>query len=264
MKIKDYLKKVNIDEYISFEAKYELNKIDKKAKHHNHFIDNVVIRVVVNNINRATLEFTNNDILYVIDSDISYLLSIVCSNKSQYLEETIDVIFIEDKASNIRLHNLFNYTVHYAKCIAGIKTQHKLFEESYKDSDTCRYVYKGRKSIINSFFRFDTRKPYRIELHDLILPILPNSKLESKYIYLNCPICSEEFEITKETIDKIIVVDKTNKITFNCLHKKSPEFKSKFNISLIDYQEYIPPTTKERTVQMWFIDNFIRLINEDK
>ncbi len=265
MKIKDYLRKVNLDKLVSYETKYELAKIDEKTKHHDHFINNVVIRVVVNNINKVVLDFNQNDILYILDSDISYLLSVVSSGKSKYREKTIDIIFIEDNNFDFKLHHLYNYIIPYSKCIAGKKTQHKHFEKVYEDTKICDYVKNGRKFIVNSYFRSDVRKPYRISLHNLILPILPNSELEGKYIYLNCPVCTNEFEVTNETIDNIIEIDKKNKnISFNCLHQGKEQFVGKFNISIVKYSSYISLDKKKYEVQMWFIDNFKRLLYENK
>ncbi|RLA76293.1 MAG: hypothetical protein DRG78_19295 [Epsilonproteobacteria bacterium] len=264
IKIKDLIEKVGTRKPTNDNISYYLNRIVAKSYHLHYLIKNIMITISVNNINKANMYFTNNDILFIENKNHYELLALIFNKQPSCGEETIDILFIENKGFDNKVNELFSYIIDYPQYYYGIKTNDKYFQEIFATSKLCTYFEGTKKCIIKTLLEED-RTPHRIGDFKEIKRIKKQSSIKDKYINLLCPVCTEKYEITKETIDKIIVVDKkANKITFDCIHKKFPEFKSKFSISLKDYEDYISLSTKEYTIQMWFIDNFKRLTNEDK
>lgn len=259
MKIKTLLSIVDNKVIVSDEICKELNKIVLKTKHLEYFINDVTIIIIINNINKANIHFNANDILDIKNPEYLYIVYLICMLNPMYMDKEVDVLFIENKNYDKPIQKLYDYIIDYPRYIIAKDNTHENFEKLFKNKSD--YVKNARKSIINSIFGKDRRVSYRNFNNVITKPNL-NHQLKDKYINLACPICYKKYEVTNETINSIIKVDKRLKrIVFECLHKDKGIVSGKGYLKFDDYTNYISIKDETYVIQMWLIDNYKRLMN---
>ena len=245
-----------------------LTRFVQKYKNIEHFLDALVIKLVVDHENKAVLDFNSKHIIFYYEFENIILLNKILISNSSYGKKEISVHFIIDNPSNKNCHKIEDYVISLAKYESNKDNKHEVFENSFLKSPS-RFVKNAKKSIINSLYQTNPKEQFRISNSQNIVNIESiKDTIEYKYLNLQCPICAKiskdakKYEITEETIDNIITIEKnTSRISFNCLHENLEIEKgkfyltpSKYNIEMNNYDD--------RTLQIWTLKNFKYLAKE--
>lgn len=248
-----------------------LNSFIEKYKHIEHFLDSNLIRIVVRNDFIYKEDLTFKDIIYIYEIyKIILLKKILVKENMRCRDKEITVCLIHDDRNNINLHKIEDYALNSIMYESNKINNHKDFENSFKEKSF--YVKHAKISILNSLFSNNKKKCFRqnskndfTEFRKIL------DTIEYKYAKIHCPICSIEFaklsnsekrdfklhtfEITEDTIDNIIHVEKNiQRISFNCLHEDMKISSSKFYIYADKFNIDLKNEDK-RKIQIWFLKN---------
>lgn len=259
----------NISTFSDKEFNSMLSRFCQNYKHIEHYLDSLIIKLVIKNEIFTYEKQYQKNILYVYDiENIIILKKLLALNEDIALKE-ITICSIKDEEENIDLHKFNDYVVASGKYDVNKKSNHKQFEESLSATPSY-FVKNARKSVINSLLKTNKRKVFRIKNdNDLININSMKDTITNKYINLQCPICkcqnikSKKFYITEETIDKVITIEKANhKISFNCLHEEYEVNQGKFFFDPLKYdiemREY-----DNRKLQVWTLKNFYYIVRAE-
>ena len=244
-KIDNFIARTSPYTLVNDDLASELTKIAKKVKRCDVFVDSLVIKVMVTNINKASDQFTGLKATDIINKDEAFLLNYFFSMNVNLRTETINILFIEIKKEDRLWNLLFDYVISYPTYFLAKRNLHKDFEDLFKNKKVSDFIKHGRKSIVNTLFRQDIRKLYRVNNKSIKLPNLCHS-LGDKYVNIKCPICKFKHEIINDTIDeKISVNRKSKKIYFNCIHRGTDSHLGK---PYWLYEKYVDSTLSDHAI----------------
>lgn len=249
-----------------------LNNFVEKYKHTEHFLNSIVIKIVVRNNFILKEELNFKDILYVYEiHKIILLKKILVKETKKYENKEVTVCLILDDREIIDLHKVEDYALSSIMNEINNENNHKSFENSLKKEKSF-YVKHSRQSILNTLYSNNQKKIFRQNSKNKFTKLEKmRDIIKNKYINIHCPICNaafdklsnyekedyklHTFEITEDTIDDIIHVEKNIKrISFNCLHEEMNVVTSKFFIEAKKYNVDLDKEDK-RKVQIWFLKN---------
>lgn len=268
----DFLSKNNneqLDEMLSsFVNKY--NFIE-------HYLEDIVIKLVINTKENISRDFNFKDILYVYAiQNLILLKKILAMYTKKYENKEVTVCFIVDTKANVDMHKIEDYALCATRYESNKENNHKQFENSFK-KNLSYYAKNAKKSMINTLYLNNQKKVFRQNNKNVLTEIESiKDTINNKYINVNCPICASEFaklpeiekekfklhtfKITEDSIDEIIHVEKnTKRISFNCLHEQMKIETSKFYIETEKYDVDLDKENK-RKVQIWFLKNLKYII----
>ncbi len=287
MKLKTLLKVFDNNDFFSKHNNENLdqmlNNFVEKYKHAEHFLNSILIKIVVSNnyIYKEDLNF--NNILYVYEvHKIILLKKILAKENIKFENKEITVCLINDDKNNIDLHNIEDYALSSIMYETNKINNHKIFENSLKKEKSF-YVKNAKESVLNTLYSNNKKKVFRQNNEDKFIEFKKiQDTIEYKYVNVYCPICARAymqlsdsekanydlhtFHITEENIDEMIHVEKNiQRISFNCLHEVMKISTSKFFIKANDFNIDLHIEDK-RKVQIWFLKNLNylakRVLNE--
>lgn len=249
-----------------------LNNLVDKYNHNDHFIDSILIKLVVKKDFIYKGELNLRDIHYTYEfHKILFLRKLLIKENKKYENKEITVCLINDDKDNIDLHKIEDYTLSSLMYETNKINNHKNFENSFK-KEKLFYVKNTRESIVNTLYANNKKKILRQNSEDKFTEFKKiRDTIEYKYLNVICPICHatyeklinsekenlklHKFEINEDTIDEIIHIEKNiQRISFNCLHEDMKISTSKFYIKADDFNINLEKEEK-RKVQIWFLKN---------
>ncbi len=250
-----------------------LTSVVNKYNFIEHLVDSIVIRLVINRSENISKDFNAKDILYIYEiHNIILLKKIFAMQTKKYEDKEITACFIVDNEINVDQHRILDYALSSLRQESNRENNHINFENSLKENKSY-YAKNAKLSLLNTFFSNNLKRVFRLNENNKFTSLENiRSTIPHKYAKVACPICADKyeslsdlekenyrlhiFEITENTIDEIIHVEKNIKrVSFNCIHEdmnvESPKF-------FIEAQKYNVDLHKEdkRKVQEWFLKNF--------
>ena len=261
-----------LSENINETLETKLNNIVNKYKYYDHFIDSVLIKVVVKKDFVYKGELNLKDIYYTYEfHKILFLNKLLIKEYNKYENKEITVCLINDDRKNIDLHRIEDYVLSSPLFESNKINNHKDFENSFKEKKSY-YVRNAKESIINTLYSNNKKKVFRQNNENVFTKFEKmRDSINNKYVNVYCPICANaykqlsdsekenfklhKFKITEDVIDEIIHVEKNiQRISFNCLHEDMKISTSKFYIEAQKYNIDLKEEDK-RKVQIWFLKN---------
>ncbi|MAC84775.1 MAG: hypothetical protein CL624_11650 [Arcobacter sp.] len=258
-----------IESYTDDSLDSMLTSFVTKYKNIEHFLNTMVLKIVVDHENKAVEDFNSRYILFYYEIENIILLKKILALKSNFRAKEITLCFIIDDEKNKDYHRIQDYVISLARYESNRNSNHVIFENSMKEAASY-YVKGARESIINTLFGTNQRKPFRISnAKDLINIESIKDTLSNKYLNLQCPICkkvsenSTKYEITESTVNDIITIERnTSKVSFNCLHESYDIRKGKF---FFDPADFDVDMTKynDKKLQIWTLKNFYFIVKKE-
>lgn len=230
------------------------------------FIQNMCIDLYVSDIKNAETELESHLIKKVSNIWLVYLFREIIRADFKLGDEKVRVQFFEYTKKGYEtkefLNTLMNSVTHLER---GVTLNLDSIENILTASDKKEYAKGAKKSVINTLTGVSKSNSFRPhpQAKDRIVAIEDLGKylkLEDKHKRVQCPVCSEEYDIDKENIDDLVKV-KDNVFVFHCLHIRTGNTEDLEKDSFRkDLSSYLKGKHSKRDKQMFVLNNFQRIV----
>lgn len=268
--IEKYIKNKTIENSIKAQISKLVNKLTNEAK--DVILSNICISIYVNNINEAMQKILISNVKFIENKTYLFLIYKLIIERDLQDDLNLEITFYLHKYNKFKYElnellnpilNLINYT----------ETEKSISINTNKIDAliTCepKKIAKGaQKSVVQTLTGKQKEKIFRVHPSTkdeivLIEDLKPNYlSLKDKYKTFLCPICKTKIKIDKNDIDKKISV-KNNLVQINCDHELNNSNSQELPYS-IDLNQYFDQTNTKMEKKMFFINNFKKLVNNEK
>ena len=241
-----------------------VNKMSIELKE--DFMRSFCLDLYVSDIKNAEIELQSHMIKKVSNFWLVYLFREIVRSDFQLGKKDVRIQLFEYTKRGYEAKEFLNTLMNSVTYLdRGITLDLDSIENILTGNDKKAYAKGAKKSVIHTLTGKKKEKSFRPHprAKNEIVVIEELGKylsLEDKHKRLNCPVCSEEYDVDKHNIDNVIKI-KGNIFIFHCIHARM-ENGEKVNEPCFqkDLGSYFKGKHSNREKQMFVLNNFKKIV----